>query len=301
MSLESFVGRQINSLDEQPKNNFGLKLPHPIMTMDDIERLRAARHPDIKAGHIDALFPSQGEGHALEKALEDVFQQAVAYIGQGYNLLILSDRRMDSGQAAIPSLLVVSGLHHHLIANGLRNMAGIIIESGEPREVMHFALLMAFGADAICPYLAFETVRDLAESTLLEKPQKAEEAMDAYITAIKKGLLKTFSRMGISTLHSFFASQIFEAVGLSRVLVDRYFCGTPSRMNGVCMKWPKRPCCVIVVVFRSKVLRNPFWMPAVIIMCARAVKNIYGVPRRSINCSRPLGTTITRSLKNIPV
>jgi glutamate synthase (NADPH) large chain len=98
---------------------------------------------------------------------------------------------------------------------------------------MHFALLLGFGADAICPYLAFETVRDLAEANLLEKPLKAEEAMDAYITAIKKGLLKTFSRMGISTLHSFFASQIFEAVGIGRNVIDRYFCGIPSRIEGL--------------------------------------------------------------------
>ncbi len=232
MSLESFVGRQINTLDEQPKNNFGLKLPHPIMTMADMERLRSARHPDIKSVHIDILFSAHDRGHDLERALEQVFLQATDAISQGCNLLILSDRRIDQEHAAIPSLLVVSGLHHHLIARGLRNMAGIIIESGEPREVMHFALLLAFGADAICPYLAFATVRDLAEANLLEK-NKPEEAMDSYITAVKKGLLKTFSRMGISTLHSFFASQIFEAVGISRAVVDRYFCGTPSRIDGL--------------------------------------------------------------------
>ncbi|NLP10619.1 glutamate synthase large subunit [bacterium] len=233
MSLESFVGRQINALEEQPKNNFGLKLPHPIMTMDDMERLAAARHEDIQAGLIDILFPSHGNGGDLEKALQQVLQQACKYIEGGCNLLILTDRKIHAEQAAIPSLLAVSGLHHHLIAQGLRNRAGIIIESGEPREVIHFSLLLAFGADAICPYLAFETVRDLAEADLLEKPLKPEEAMDAYITAIKKGLLKTFSRMGISTLHSFFGSQIFEAVGLSRALVDRYFCGTPSRIGGL--------------------------------------------------------------------
>jgi len=233
MSLESFVGRQINALEEQPKNNFGLKLPHPIMTMDDMERLAAARHEDIQAGLIDILFPSHGNGADLEKALQQIFQQACDYIQGGCNLLILTDRKIQAAQAAIPSLLAVSGLHHHLIAQGLRNRAGIIIESGEPREVIHFSLLLAFGADAICPYLAFETVRDLAEANLLEKPLKPEEAMDAYITAIKKGLLKTFSRMGISTLHSFFGSQIFEAVGLSRALVDRYFCGTASRIGGL--------------------------------------------------------------------
>ena len=232
MSLESFVGRQINTLDEQPKNNFGLKLPHPILTMADMERLRAARHTDIQSVHLDILFPAHGQGEDLEKALDQVFLQATEAVQQGYNLLILSDRRIDKDHAAIPSLLAVSGLHQHLTDKGLRNMAGIIIESGEPREVMHFALLLAFGADAICPYLAFETVRDLSESGLLEIV-KPEEAMDAYITAVKKGLLKTFSRMGISTLHSFFASQIFEAVGIGHAVMERYFCGTPSRLDGL--------------------------------------------------------------------
>jgi len=232
MSLESFVGRQINSLDEQPKSNYGLKLPHPILSMDDMERLRAARHEDIKAGQIDILFPVEGGG-ALAGALESVFAQALVCIGQGCNLLILSDSGISASRAAIPSLLAVSGLHQHLIAHGLRNHAGIIIESGEPREVTHFAQLLGFGADAICPYLAFETVRDLAESALLEKPVKAVEAMDAYVTAVKKGLLKTFSRMGISTLHSFFASQLFEAVGIGPEVMTRYFCGTPSRIGGL--------------------------------------------------------------------
>jgi glutamate synthase (NADPH/NADH) large chain/glutamate synthase (ferredoxin) len=233
MSLESFVGRQINSLDEQPKSNYGLKLPHPILSMDDMERLRAARHEDIKAGQLDLLFPAEGGARELQEALDRLFARALASIGQGCNLLILSDHGISAEQAAIPSLLAVSGLHHHLIAHGLRNHAGIIIESGEPREVIHFALLLAFGADAICPYLAFETVRDLAEANLLEKPAKPEEAMDAYITAIKKGLLKTFSRMGISTLHSFFASQLFEAVGIGPEVISRYFSGTPSRIGGL--------------------------------------------------------------------
>ncbi len=233
MSLESFVGRQINTLEEQPKNNYGLKLPHPIMTMDDMERLRAARHKDIRAGHIDILFPADAEGAGLQAALDKVFSQAVEFIDQGYNVLLLSDRNVNKEQAPIPSLLAVSGLHQHLTEKGLRNLVGLIVESGEPREVMHFALLLGFGADAICPYLAFATVRSLAEAGLLEKTLKPEEAMDSYITAVKKGLLKTFSRMGISTLHSFFASQIFEAVGLSKPMVDAYLGGVASRLDGI--------------------------------------------------------------------
>ncbi|HEU5361382.1 MAG TPA: glutamate synthase large subunit, partial [Candidatus Deferrimicrobiaceae bacterium] len=143
------------------------------------------------------------------------------------------DRNMGPAQAPIPSLLATSGLHHHLIRRGLRTQAAVIIETGEAREVMHFALLVGYGANAICPYIAFSTVRNLAENELLEKPLLPGEAVDAYVTAIKKGLLKTMSKMGISTLRSYVGAQIFEAVGLGRKLVDKYFCGTASRIGGI--------------------------------------------------------------------
>ncbi|MDZ7262310.1 MAG: glutamate synthase large subunit, partial [candidate division KSB1 bacterium] len=233
MSLESFLGREKNLLEETPAHYRGLKFPHPILTIRDMVRMREANHPDIRAKDIDILFPADGNGAALEAALESVFQQAETCIAEGATLLILTDRNVDKDRAPIPSLLATAGLHHYLIKKGLRTSAGILVETGEAREVMHFALLLGYGADAICPYLAFYMVRDLAESGLLEKPLSPEEAMDLYITAIKKGLLKTFSRMGISTLHSFFGAQIFEAVGLGTELVDRYFCGTPSRIKGI--------------------------------------------------------------------
>ncbi len=233
MSLESFIGRQTNLLDEVPRNNYGLKQPHPILSNDDMVRIRAARHPDINAAELPILFPADSGGAGLQKALDGLFRQAEEEIDRGCNLLILSDRKISSAEAPVPSLLAVAGLHHYLIRKGKRNLAGLIIETGEAREVIHFALLVGFGADAICPYLAFLTVRELAEAGSLEKALKPEEAMDAYITAIKKGLLKTFSRMGISTLHSFFASQTFEAVGLSKDVCHRYFGGAVSRLGGI--------------------------------------------------------------------
>ena len=146
---------------------------------------------------------------------------------------MLTDRAVGPGRAPIPALLAVAGLHHHLIRAGLRNHAGIILEGGEPREVMHFALLFAYGANAACPTTALATIRELAESGLLEVPVTPAQALDNYITAVKKGLLKTFSRMGISTLRSFFGSQIFEAVGLGEQLIERYFTGTASRIGGI--------------------------------------------------------------------
>jgi glutamate synthase (NADPH) large chain len=233
MSLRSFVGRERNLLDETPEHCRMLKLPHPILTPEDIGRLRGASHPELIARDIDILFPAGGDGKSLGDALTSVFVQADKRIAEGATLLILTDRNMDGDRAPIPALLATSGLHHHLIRRGLRTRAGIIVETGEAREVMHFALLVGYGANAVCPHVAFSTVRDLAESELLEKTLLPGEAIDAYVTAIKKGLLKTMSKMGISTIRSYFGAQIFEAVGLASKLVDKYFCGTASRIGGI--------------------------------------------------------------------
>ncbi len=233
MSLMNFMGRSRNLLDESPEHCRQLRLFHPVLTPEDMLRLRSTENPDLAVGDLDILFPAGGDGAALEAALEDCFARAEERIAQGATLLILTDRNLDRDHVPIPVLLAVSGLHHHLIRKGLRSSAGIIAETGEAREVMHFALLTAFGAGAICPYLALATVRDLADANLLDSSKRPEESLDAYITAVRKGLLKTFSRMGISTLRSFQGSQIFEAVGLGRDLVDRYFTGTVSRIGGI--------------------------------------------------------------------
>ncbi len=233
MSLDSFLGRESNFLEETANQYRGFKLPHPVMTIQDMVQLKETNHPAIVIHELDMVFPAQGSGKELKKALHGLFRQAESAIDRGVTLMVLTDRNVDQNHAPIPALLASAGLHHYLIKKGKRSAVGIIIETGEAREVMHFALLVGYGADAICPYVAFHTVRRMSESGLLESVESPEEAMDAYITAIKKGLLKTMSRMGISTLHSFFGSQIFEAVGLSRKLIDSYFCGTSSRIGGM--------------------------------------------------------------------
>ncbi|NOZ22640.1 MAG: glutamate synthase large subunit [Planctomycetes bacterium] len=235
MSLMSYVGRQKNLLDETPQHCRQLKLHHPILTPEDMVRLREARHPDIVTREIDILFPAGGDGHALARALDSVFLQAEQHIADGATMLVLTDRSISRDKAPIPSLLAAAGLHHHLIRRGLRTSAGIVVESGEPREVMHFALLIGYGANAICPYVAFSTIREMAEKDLLGTPTIPEDAMDSYMTAVKKGLLKTFSRMGISTLRSYFGAQIFEAVGLGERVIDKYFTNTTSRVSGIGM------------------------------------------------------------------
>jgi len=242
MSLMNFVGPERNLLAETPEHLRRLKLPHPILTVEDMIRLRKGRKPDIVTRDIDILFPADGpsrasgssdDGEALRQAMEGVFQEAERTIAEGATLLVLTAARMDEDRTPIPVLLATAGLHHHLIRRGLRTRVGLIVETGEAREVMHFALLIGFGANAVCPTLAMATVRQLAEAGLLERPISAEDAADNYVTAVKKGLLKTFSRMGISTIRSYFGAQIFEAVGLASELVDRYFTGTASRVQGI--------------------------------------------------------------------
>ncbi|NWF87893.1 MAG: glutamate synthase large subunit [Ignavibacteriaceae bacterium] len=233
MSLESFVGGEGNLLEESPENFKGFKFSHPILTPDDLIRIQTANHPDVKLKYIDILFDKVDDENILEKTLESIFEEAAKAVESGISLIVLSDRNINFHKVPIPSLLAVAGLHHHLMRSGLRNKANIIIDSGEVREVMNFAMLISYGADAICPYLCLNTVRSMAEKGFLETALKPEEAIDAYIIAIKKGLLKTMSRLGISTLHSYFAAQTFEAVGLSKAVIDKYFTGTISRLGGI--------------------------------------------------------------------
>ena len=233
MSLMSYIGRGRNLLDESPEHCRQLKLPHPILTPIDCARLREANHPRLKVREFDTLFLADGDGTALRAALDGIFRGAEEAVRAGAAVLILTDRNMDAKHAPIPVLLATAGLHHHLIREGLRTECAIVVETGEAREVMHFALLVGYGASAISPHLALSTMRALAEEGLLEVERTPEEATDAYITAVKKGLLKTFSRMGISTIRSYFAAQIFEAVGLGREVVEHYFTGTPSRVGGI--------------------------------------------------------------------
>ena len=232
MSLESYIENESNPLDIGETQYRSLKLSHPVLSSRDIVRLRSNSHPDLKTADIDITFVPDDTGKNLKIALDGIFKKAEQYAEEGISLLILTDKHVGFGKAPIPSLLVASGLNHHMIRKGLRGKIGIIVESGEIREVFHFALHLAFGVDAICPYVAFSTVRNLAESGALGNVSP-ETASDNYVNAVKKGLLKTFSRMGISTLHSFFGTQIFEAVGLNRYIIDTYFNGTVSRIGGI--------------------------------------------------------------------
>ncbi|MDP3939385.1 MAG: glutamate synthase central domain-containing protein, partial [Deltaproteobacteria bacterium] len=233
MSLRSALGTEHNLLEETPGHARLLTLDHPILTNDELERIRGIDSPGFSAVTIPVLFKVADRAAGLESALDKICAEAAEAVRAGKNLLILSDRGVGPDLAAVPSLLAVGAVHHHLIREGLRSKAGIIVESGEAREVAHYALLVGYGAGAINPYLAFETIEELRrDGSYFEGNIGREEAATNYIKAIKKGLLKVFSKMGISTVASYQGAQIFEAIGLSRSLVAKYFTATPSRVDG---------------------------------------------------------------------
>ncbi|MBN1836028.1 MAG: glutamate synthase subunit alpha [Spirochaetales bacterium] len=235
MSLMSFVGRERNLLAETPEHCRQLKLSHPILTNDDVEMLRASPIRDFRVCTVPILFDPHGPEGSLEQALEEVCAEVEARIDEGHSLVILSDRGISPERAAIPSLLAIGGVHHHLVRAGKRHLSGLAVETGEAREVHHFAALVGFGASGVNPYLVFESIPVLQEAGYVSRELPVQEAIDQYITAVKKGLLKVMSKMGVSTLRSYRGSQIFEAVGLSQALIDRCFAGTPSLIGGIGM------------------------------------------------------------------
>jgi len=235
MSSETSVGPEGNLLEPGPESCRQLALPSPTLTNEELERIRGLdggqRSKGLRAMTLPILFNPEGDGAGLRKALEDLRWKISECIAEGYNIIILSDRGHDETHAPIPSLLAVSAVQHHLIREGTRTRCGIIVESGEPREVHHFALLVGFGASAINPYLAFETVRDQVSLGLIPGP--ASKAEEKYSKAVAKGIVKVMSKMGISTIQSYHGAQVFETVGLSQDFVDEYFTWTASRIGGV--------------------------------------------------------------------
>ncbi len=233
MSLISYIGSERNILEEAPENCHMLKLAHPLLSNRELEKLRRVSNRDLLATTLPALFRvSEGEA-GLHRALDELCQRASRAVRAGYSLLILSDRGVDKDYAPIPCLLALAAVHNLLVREETRTQVALITESGEPREVMHFALLSGYGASAINPYLAIESVEKLAGSGELGEDIAPELAVQRFMKAVKKGLLKTFSKMGISTLQSYQGAQVFEAIGLNRELVDAYFAGTTSRLEGI--------------------------------------------------------------------
>jgi glutamate synthase domain-containing protein 2/glutamate synthase domain-containing protein 1/glutamate synthase domain-containing protein 3 len=235
MSLMMFTGKKHNILDETPQHCRQLKLPHPVLTNEDLERLRTVNREDFKVATIRAVFEANtlNPARSLQRSLELLVQEAERAVKRGACLIIISDRSVARSMAPVPSILAVAVVHHGLLKRGLRGEVGLIVESGEPREVMHFCLLCGYGANAINPYLVFELLDELHRQGNLPKKMEPVQIADNYIAAVKKGILKTMSKMGISTLRSYAGAQLFEAIGLNRAFVDGYFTGTSSRIGGI--------------------------------------------------------------------
>ena len=231
MSLTTYIGNQSNILGESPLYARLIKLQRPVLTDDELHRLEQIGEKDFRAEVLPMEFESGGGGRALRAALEKLAADAVNAVRGGSRILVLSDRKIGSDRTPIPSLLATAAVNRALVAAGLRPEVGLVIQSGEVREIMHYALLLGFGATAINPYLALESVSDLARTGAIRPDPVA--AAGNYINAVDKGLLKVMSKMGISTLRSYRSAQIFEAVGLSRELIDSCFPGTASRIGGI--------------------------------------------------------------------
>jgi glutamate synthase domain-containing protein 2/glutamate synthase domain-containing protein 1/glutamate synthase domain-containing protein 3 len=233
MSLMSFVGQERNLLEETAAHCRQLKLPHPFLSNDDLEKLRKVVSDDVRPGATPMLFNVNARAGALAAALDELCARVEGLVDSGCNVVIVSDRAADAAHAPIPVLLACSAVHHHLVRHKKRQQTALVIETGEAREVHHLAALIGYGASAVNPYLVFETIAWLYDAGKLNAGLKLETAIENYVGAAKKGLLKVMSKMGVSTIRSYRGAQIFEAVGLASELVERWFPGTPSRIGGI--------------------------------------------------------------------
>lgn len=233
MSLATFIGNNGNLLDEDKMHCHCVVLKHPILKNHQLEKLRSIDTGLFHAKTLQTYFNADGMPGSLEKGIARLCRYAEDAVDDGFEVLILSDRAVDSEHAPIPSLLAVSAVHHHLVKIGRRGAVGLVVETGDAWEVHHFACLLAFGATAINPYLALSTIETIKNNGSLETSLDIKYLQKNYVKSVNDGLLKIFSKMGISTLQSYHGSQVFEILGLNKAVVDRYFCGAVSRIGGL--------------------------------------------------------------------
>lgn len=236
MALQCFVGPEQNLLAKTEAHANRLLVPHPILTNQELAQIKQLDHQGWRTRTIDITMPSDSGAEGLIGALDEICAQSMQAIEDGYRLIVLSDRSSDRDHVPISSLLAVGSVHHHLVSNHARTRIGILLESGEAREVQHHCLLIGFGADGINPYLAFEALWDSQDQRYLDDVEHVSDRMsvvEAYKKAVTKGMLKVMGKMGISTLQSYKGAQIFEAVGLAQEVIDKAFVGTASRVEGV--------------------------------------------------------------------
>ena len=233
MSLANFVGNNGNLLDEAPEHCHTVALKHPVLTSTELEKLRSIDTGIFQAKTLQTYFRADGKPGSLQRGLDRLCRYAEDAVHDGFEVLILCDRAVDSDHAPIPSLLATAAVHHHLIRKGLRGQVGIVVEAGDVWEVHHFACLLGFGATAINPYLALASIRNMKVNGSLQTDLEWDKLRYNYIKAVNDGLLKVFSKMGISTLQSYQGAQIFEILGINKSVVDKYFTGAVSRIEGM--------------------------------------------------------------------
>jgi glutamate synthase (NADPH) large chain len=233
MSLASHVGGSLNLLEESPEHCITLELPTPVLSNNELEKIRYIDHRHLQTKTIYTYFKADGQPGSLEKGLNRVCQYVTDAIEDGFTIIILSDRSFDSGHAQIPSLLATAAVHHDLIRKGLRGKVGLLVEAGDVWETHHFATLIGFGASGVNPYLMYQTIHDMKKRNVLSEDLTEEKAIYNYKKAVAGELLKIMSKMGISTLQSYHGAQIFEALGIHKEVIDQYFTGTVSRIGGL--------------------------------------------------------------------
>ena len=233
MSLASFVGSLGNLLTEDPMASHCLALKHPILNNHELEKIRSIDTGVFQAKTLQCYFRADGKEGSLKRGLDRLCRYAVDAVEDGFEVIVLTDRAIDSEHAAIPTLLACSSVHHHLIKKGLRGKVGIIVEAGDVWEVHHYACLIGFGATAINPYMALSTIRDLKLHDKIKSDYDSDKLKKNYIKAVNEGLYKVFSKMGISTLQSYQGAQIFEIIGINKEVVNKHFTGATSRINGM--------------------------------------------------------------------
>jgi glutamate synthase (NADPH/NADH) large chain len=233
MSLASFVGSLGNLLTEDPMASHCLALKHPILNNHELEKIRSIDTGVFQAKTLQCYFRADRKEGSLKRGLDRLCRYAVDAVEDGFEVIVLTDRAIDSEHAAIPTLLACSSVHHHLIKKGLRGKVGIIVEAGDVWEVHHYACLIGFGATAINPYMALSTIRDLKLHDKIKSDYDSDKLKKNYIKAVNEGLYKVFSKMGISTLQSYQGAQIFEIIGINKEVVNKHFTGATSRINGM--------------------------------------------------------------------
>jgi glutamate synthase (NADPH/NADH) large chain len=235
-STSSFLGPESNLLEPGPESCKQIVVPHPVLSNEDLAKIlylnEGGDYPQFKSFAIDGLYPIAEGGDGMRSAIEDIRTKVSDAIANGAKIIVLSDRYSNEHNAPIPSLLLTGAVHHHLVRDRTRTKVGLIVECGDAREVHHMALLLGYGAGAINPYLAIESIEDFVEQGVINEVD-AKTAVRNYIKACSKGVLKIMSKMGISTVASYTGAQVFECVGLSNQVIDDYFTGTASKLGGI--------------------------------------------------------------------